>query len=296
MPQIKIYQDDTIPSPMSRLWQIFSSNPLSLAGLWAVGFLLIIALFGPLMAPYPPDLASSHAILLPPSWEKLGTVEHFLGTDELGRDLFSRLLTGTQLTFGLSILVVSISLLIGSLIGALSGMMRGIKSSILSHFLDGLLSIPSLLLAVLIVAIMGPGLSHVCLAVTLALIPQFVRTIHQSVHDELQKDYVTAAKLDGANQLQIFWFVIMPNVWETVIIQTTLAISSAILDIAALGFLGLGAQDPSPEWGTMVSLGVDNLLSYPWTVTIPGIAILFTVLSINLVGDGLKSALTPIRN
>lgn len=111
-----------------------------------------------------------------------------------------------------------------------------------------------------------------------------------------KKEYVTAARLDGANSMQIFWYVIMPNVWEVVIIQTTLAISAAILDIAALGFLSLGAQAPSPEWGAMVAQGMDNLLTAPWAVTIPGLAILFSVLSINLVGDGLRSALAPIRN
>lgn len=296
MPQVNLYQENDIPSPMRKLWQTFSSNPFALTGLWVVIFLMIIAIFGPFIAPYAPNVQSSTSILLPPSWDKIGSVEHFLGTDGLGRDIFSRLLYGAQLTFGMSILVVALALIIGTMIGALSGMMRGLKSSILSHFLDGLLSIPSLLLAILVVAITGPGLDNVFFAVWLALIPQFVRAIHQSVHEELQKEYVTAAKLDGANTVQIFWFVIMPNVWETVIIQTTLAISSAILDIAALGFLGLGAQIPSPEWGAMVALGADNLLTAPWTVTIPGMTILFTVLSVNLVGDGLKSALTPIRN
>ena len=296
MPRISIYQEDGIPSPTVKLWQAFSSNPFALAGLWTVGFLIVIAIFGPLMAPYAPDIQSTESILLPPSWDKLGSVEHFLGTDDLGRDIFSRLLYGAQLTFGMSLLIVTISLAIGAAIGALSGMTKGIKSSILSHFLDGLLSIPSLLLAILVVAVLGPGLGNVFLAVGLALVPQFVRAIHQAIHEELQKEYVTAAKLDGANTLEIFWYVIMPNVWETVIIQTTVAISSAILDVAALGFLGLGAQVPSPEWGAMVLLGVDNLLTAPWTVTLPGLAILFTVLSVNLVGDGLKAALTPIRN
>ena len=143
---------------------------------------------------------------------------------------------------------------------------------------------------------MGPGLNNVFWGVGIAMVPQFVRAIHLAVHEELQKEYVTAAKLDGANSLQVFWYVIMPNVWDVVIIQVTMAISAAILDIAALGFLNLGAQAPSPEWGAMVAQGLDNLLLAPWTVTIPGVAILFTVLSVNLVGDGLRSALAPIRN
>ncbi|MGL5360338.1 MAG: ABC transporter permease subunit, partial [Shewanella sp.] len=210
--------------------------------------------------------------------------------------IFSRLLHGVHLTFGMALLIVITALITGFIIGSFSGMMRGLKSSILGHLLDALLSIPSLLMAILVVAVLGPGLDNVFWAVGIALTPQFVRSIHQSVQEELQKEYVTAARLDGANSLQIFWYVIMPNVWEVVIIQTTLAISAAILDIAALGFLNLGAQAPSAEWGAMIAQGMDNLLTAPWTVTIPGLAILFSVLAINLVGDGLRSALAPIRN
>ncbi|NMH64439.1 ABC transporter permease subunit [Shewanella salipaludis] len=295
MRPIKIYQEDQIPSPTLRLWMLFSANPFALAGLWGVCTLLLLTLFGTYIAPFSPEAQDPRALLLPPSWDPAGTVEHFLGTDDLGRDIFSRLLHGARLTFGMSLSIVATALSMGFVIGSISGMMHGLKSSILGHLLDALLSIPSLLMAILVVAVMGPGLNNVFWAVGIALTPQFVRAIHQSVHEELQKEYVTAAKLDGANGLQIFWFVIMPNVWETVIIQTTLAISAAILDIAALGFLNLGAQAPSPEWGAMVSQGLDNLLTAPWTVTIPGVAILFSVLAINLVGDGLRSALTPIR-
>ncbi|MGL4712657.1 MAG: ABC transporter permease subunit [Shewanella sp.] len=296
MPPVKIYQEDQIASPTMRVWLNFSANPFALAGLWTIVFLLLLTLFGPMIAPFPPEAQDPRALLLPPSWDPSGTVEHFLGTDDLGRDIFSRLLHGPHLTFGMALLIVVTALFMGFIIGSLSGMMRGLKSSILAHLLDALLSIPSLLMAILVVAVMGPGLENVFWAVGIALTPQFVRSIHQAVHEELQKEYVTAARLDGANSIQIFWYVIMPNVWEVVIIQTTLAISAAILDIAALGFLNLGAQAPSPEWGAMVAQGMDNLLTAPWAVTIPGLAILFSVLSINLVGDGLRSALAPIRN
>ncbi|PMG29439.1 peptide ABC transporter permease [Shewanella sp. 10N.286.52.C2] len=296
MPAIKIYQDEHIASPMMQLWKAFASNPFAVAGLWAVIFLLLLVVLGQLLAPYPPEMQNPDAILLPPSWDALGHVSHFLGTDDLGRDLFSRLLHGVRLTFGMSLIVVLCALIVGFIIGSLSGMMRGLKSSILGHLLDALLSIPSLLLAILVVAVTGPGLINVFWAVGLALTPQFVRAIHQAVHEELQKEYVIAAKLDGASQIQIFWYVIMPNVWEVVIIQTTIAISVAILDIAALGFLNLGAQAPSSEWGAMIFQGLNSQLIAPWSITIPGLAILFTVLSINLVGDGLRSALAPIRN
>ncbi|WP_394494557.1 ABC transporter permease subunit [Shewanella sp. ENK2] len=296
MPINHLYKEEQITSPLRELWRSFASNPFAVAGLWAVIFLLILVALGPLLAPFQPEMQNPNAILLPPSWDPTGHVSHFLGTDDLGRDLFSRILHGVRLTFGMSLIVVVCALVVGFIIGSLSGMMRGLKSSILGHLFDALLSIPSLLLAILVVAVTGPGLSNVFWAVGIALTPQFVRAIHQAVHEELQKEYVTAARLDGASSLQIFWYVIMPNVWEVVIIQTTIAISVAILDIAALGFLNLGAQAPSSEWGSMIFQGLSSLLIAPWTITIPGLAILFTVLSINLVGDGLRSALAPIRN
>lgn len=296
MAQTKIYLDDAIPSPAMKVWRVFASKPQALAGLWGVGMLLLLTLVGHYLAPFAAEFQDPDALLLPPSWNSNGTVEHFLGTDDLGRDIFSRLLYGVQLTFGTAVAIVSSALVVGVIIGSISGMMSGLKSSILGHLLDALLSIPSLLMAILVVAVTGPGLSNVFWAVGISLTPQFVRAIHQTVHEELQKEYVTAARLDGANALQIFWYVIMPNVWETVIIQTTLAVSAAILDIAALGFLNLGAQAPQPEWGAMVLQGLDSFLTAPWTVTIPGLAILLSVLSVNLVGDGLRSALTPMRN
>ncbi|RLV59332.1 ABC transporter permease subunit [Parashewanella curva] len=296
MARIRIYQDDAIPSPTKRTWMAFSSNPFALIGLWLLFVLVFVMLFGELLAPFPPELQDPNALLLPPSWDQSGTVTHFFGTDELGRDILSRVLHGTHLTFGLSLIVVVAALIIGFLLGSLSGMMSGIKSSILGHLLDALLSIPSLILAMLVVAVLGAGLENVFWAVGLALVPQFVRAIHQAIHEELQKEYVTAARLDGANSLQIYWYVIMPNVWDIVIIQVTLALSVAVLDIAALGFLNLGAQAPSPEWGAMVMQGTEHFLIAPWTVTIPGVAILITVLAINLVGDGLRSALSPQRN
>lgn len=296
MPPIKIYQQDYIASPVVRVWQTFSRNPFALVGLWTIIFLLLLSVIAPFIAPYPLNEQNQQLLLLPPSWDSEGQVEYFLGTDDLGRDILTRILYGIQLTFGMSLVVVVCALVLGFVIGSISGMMRGLKSSILGHLLDALLSIPSLLMAILIVAVLGPGLTHIFWAVGISLVPQFIRAIHQAVHEELQKEYVTAARLDGANELQIFWYVIMPNVWETLIIQVTMSFSAAILDIAALGFLNLGAQAPSPEWGAMIGQGLDNLLLAPWVVTLPGLAILITVLAVNLVGDGLRSAVKQLRN
>ncbi|GLP94841.1 ABC transporter permease subunit [Paraferrimonas sedimenticola] len=289
------YLDEPIRSPSRQLWRQFRRNPFSLLGLWGLSMLMLIMLLGPWLAPFPAEMQNQQALLLPPSWADDGVVRHFLGTDDLGRDIWSRLLHGAHLTFGSAILVVGLTLTVGFAIGAVSGTLTGLKSSILGHLLDALLSIPSLLLAILFAAVLGPGLSNVLWAVGLALLPQFVHTVHHAIHDEMQKAYVTAARLDGANRRQIFWFVVMPNVWDTLIVTTTLSVSVAILDIAALGFLGLGAQSPTPEWGAMVAQSMDNLLLAPWTITIPGFAILFSVLAINLVGDGLRSALNALQ-
>ncbi|WP_163930383.1 ABC transporter permease subunit [Paraferrimonas sp. SM1919] len=285
-----IYLDEAIATPLQLAWARFIKNPLAIAGLWVLIILALVMVFAPWISPYPPEQQHLHAQLLPPSWNTNGQVDFFLGTDELGRDILSRLIHGSSQTFGNALLVVNIALFVGFITGSISGMTRGVKSSILSHLLDALLSIPTLLLAILIVAVTGPGIENTLWAVCLTLIPQFVRNIHNTIHTEMQKEYVTAARLDGANRQQIYWYVVMPNVWDSLILQITLALSTAILDIAALGFLGLGAQSPSVEWGAMVSQGAANLLYAPWTVTIPGLAILFSVLATNFVGDGLRRA------
>ena len=286
-----IYQEETIPSPLLQTWRNFSSYPLAMVGLWTMAVLVLISILAPVIAPYEPDYQNLDALLDPPSWHADGYVNHFLGTDDLGRDILSRLFYGTRATFGNSLIVVTCALLIGGLIGVLSGMSHGLKSSFLNHLLDATLAIPSLLLAIVFVAISGPGINNVMLAVGIALIPQFVRAIHNGVHQELNKEYVVAAKLDGANSLQVFTHTIFPNLLDTIILQTTLALSAAILEIATLGFLNLGAQAPSPEWGTMLSQGLDLLFVAPWAVTLPGLAILVSVLATNLVGDGLQRAL-----
>lgn len=295
MGEFNIYFEEKIPSLWQSIWESFTKSPLALIGLWSLMLIVSVSIIGPFIAPYPASYQDPNALLMPPSWADAGSVEHFLGTDDLGRDLFSRILHGAHLTFGYALVVVFISLVIGFIIGSLSGVTRGLKASVLSHLLDTLLSTPPLVLAILFAAVLGPGLLNVIWAVGLALIPRFVRAIHNAVHEEMQKEYVVAARLDGASNWQVFYDSILPNLWNTVIVQTTLAFSVAILDIAALGFLGLGSQSPSPEWGAMVEQGLDNVLTAPWTVTMPGMAILFSVLAANIVGDGLRNALQEGR-
>lgn len=286
-----IYQEETIPSPQQQIWRNFSSSPLAMFGLWIfIGF-VFITIFAPLIAPYPPGHLHTDALLMPPSWQPNGHVAYFFGTDDLGRDILSNLIYGTRTTFGASLIVTITALCCGCIIGIFSGMSHGLKSSILNHLLDAASAIPSLLLAIVFVAISGPGMLNVMLAVGIALTPQFTRATHNAVHHELSKEYVTASKLDGANKFQMFFYSILPNILDTLVIQTTLAISIAIIDIATLGFLKIGAQSPLSEWGTMLSDGLDLIFIAPWNVAFPGFAIFISVLSINIIGYGLQRAL-----
>ncbi|GAA4872024.1 ABC transporter permease subunit [Ferrimonas pelagia] len=295
MANTSLYHEDKIPSPWHQIWRHYQSRPSAVVGLWALLLVVFLSLFGPLIAPFSAEQQATEHLLAPPSWFADGSVDYFLGTDALGRDLLSRLLHGAHLTFGYAALIVWVALCLGFVIGTLSGASKGLQSSVLGHLLDALLSLPSLLLALLFAAVLGPGAHNVFWAVGLALLPGFVRVVHNAIHEEMQKEYVMAARLDGASRWQLLRYVIWPNITDPVVVHTTLAFSTAILDIAVLGFLSLGTQAPSPEWGSMVREGTNNVLSAPWTVTMPGLAILFSVLATNLVGDGLRQAIAEER-
>jgi len=291
MAKDKIYQEEEFPTPMMQLWHNFRQSPVVVIGFGCFLFLTLLAIFAPIITPY--NAVENHldSLLLPPSWNNDGDVSYLLGTDNLGRDMLSRLIHGTSLTFGLSFIVVIISLFFGVVIGSFSALTSGIKSSFLNHFLDVILSIPSLLIAIVIVAILGPGLNNTLWAIVMVLIPQFVHVTRNAVKEEFTKDYVLASKLDGASSIRILHYSIFPNIIEKIIGQATLAQSAAILDIAALGFLGLGAPIPMPEWGAMLATGIDNFYIAPWTVYLPGLAILFSVVATNLVGEGMRHAI-----
>ena len=287
----RTYPDIRIPSPVTQTWLAYKENPIAMAALWGMLCLLLVVVLGPSMVTYDPQQQDPNALLLPPSWTPSGTLAHFLGTVDLGRDLLSRLVHGARLTFGSAVVATLIAMLCGGTIGVLGGMSQGLKSSVLHHMLDTLLSVPSLLLAIVLVAVLGPGLDNAVLAVTLSLTPQFIRAIYHAVNNELQKEYIVAVRLDGSPPLRILRLAILPNIVDTVVAQTTRALCTAILDISAICFLGIGAQSPSPEWGTMLADGMDLMYIGAWTVTLPGFAIIFSVLITNLVGDGLRSAI-----
>ncbi|EFP95442.1 ABC transporter permease subunit [Vibrio caribbeanicus] len=285
-----VYQKERIPTQFERFWRSFRSNNLAMFGMWCFILLFIITLLSPFIVPHDP-LAQSSELLIPPSWDQAGTIDYFLGTDDLGRDILSRLIDGTRSTFGAAILITLISTLLGCSIGVLAGMTKGMISSTLNHLLDTVMSIPSMLLAIIFVSFLGFGEFNILLAIGLALIPRFVRSVYIAVHNEVEKDYIMAARLDGANDFYLLWNSILPNILVVIAIEVTAALSIAILDIAALGFLGLGEQAPSTEWGAVIGDSVELIYLAPWTVTLPGLMIMFSVIIINLVGEGVRQAL-----
>lgn len=291
MPRVKLYYEERAPSPLQQVWHQFRHNLWAMSALHVLGFLILVTLFAPLLAPYSPTEQFSDAISLSPAWTETGTVRFILGTDELGRDMLSRLLYGSRLSFGLPLLVVLSAALVGMPLGALAAMSVGVKSSTLKHFLDVLLSIPSLLLALIIVAILGPGLDNALIAIWLVLIPQFLHATRNAIHAQRHQDYVIAAQLNGVSRRYLLFVVIFPNTVKMLVVQLSMAWSTAILDIAALGFLGLGAQSPSSEWGTMLAKSLEVAYSSPWVMALPGLALFIALMAVNIVGDSLESAI-----
>lgn len=288
--QPQFYQQPKIPSTATRWAKSFSKNKLALSALILLCCILFIAIFAPWIAPYDPTL-QFQALSMPPYWYPEGKIQFIFGTDDLGRDLFSRLVYGARLSLKLATTVVLIAASIGILFGGITALTNTWLDNLILRLTDLILALPSLLLAIVIVALIGPGLPNAIYAVAIVLIPHFILVSRNAIKHELSKDYVTAMTLDGASQLRLFTHSIFPNILPSLVVQLTLAFSTAILEISALGFLGLGAQAPHPEWGTILSESYVYLSIAPWTVTLPGLAIFFTLMSINLVGDGLRDAM-----
>jgi len=289
--RFSLYQEEYHPSPLENVWIEFRRSHLAVVGLGILLIFLVITLVAPLLTPYDPNLQNTNTITLPPSWEANGSVSHLFGTDALGRDVFSRLLYGIRITFGSSLIIVAIAVFVGVGIGALAGLLSGVRSSVVNHLFDSIMSIPTLLIAIVVVAILGTGLFNTMLAITLALIPQFIHQTRSFVKAELKKDYVVLDRLDGASSSRIFFTSILPGMYELIVVQATIALSIAILDVSALGFLNLGAQNPSIELGQMLSQSLEVAYDSPWLVALPGLFIFLMVLAVNVVGEGLRSAL-----
>ena len=274
-------------------WFYFSENRGAVIGLWVFLALIVLAILEPLIAPHAPNAQYRDAVLLPPFWQEGGRSAYLLGTDQVGRDLLSRLLYGAQFSLFIGIVVTTLALTGGIFVGVIAGYFRGWVDTVIMRLMDIILAFPSLLLALVLVAVLGPGLMNAMIAIALVLQPHFVRLTRAAVMAEKGRDYVVAAKVAGARPLRLMFRTILPNCMAPLIVQATLSFSTAILDAAALGFLGMGAQPPTPEWGTMLAEAREFILRAWWVVTLPGVAILVTVLAINLMGDGLRDALDP---
>lgn len=286
----------TDPSRRARLaefWYYFSENRGAVIGLVFFIFLVLLAIFAPLIAPHDPTQQYRDAVLVPPVWQEGGRSAFLLGTDAVGRDMLSRLIFGTQFSLFVGVIVTTLSLVVGVVFGVIAGYFRGWVDTVIMRVMDIILAFPSLLLALVLVAILGPGLVNAMIAISLVYQPHFVRLARAAVMSEKSRDYVVAAKVAGAGHARLMFKTILPNCMAPLIVQATLSFSSAILDAAALGFLGMGAQPPTPEWGTMLAEAREFIQSKWWVVTLPGVAILITVLAINLMGDGLRDALDP---
>jgi dipeptide transport system permease protein len=279
--------------PLRDFWGYFSANRGAVAGLVFVIAVLLMAAFANVLAPYPPDLTNSAVFLKPPAWQAGGSWAYPLGTDAIGRDILSRLIYGARLSLTIGIAVVALAIVVGIALGLIAGFLRGIVEIAIMRLMDIILTLPSLLLAIVIVAILGPGLMNAMLAVVVVVLPHYVRITRAAVITETSKDYVTAARASGATQLRLMFSEVLPNCAAPLIVQASLGVSTAILDAAALGFLGLGAQPPASEWGTMLADAREFVLRAWWVVTLPGLMILLTVLAFNLLGDGLRDALDP---
>ena len=278
---------------LREFWFYFSENRGAVIGLWVFLFLVIVAIAAPLVAPHSPVEQYRDAFLKPPAWDAEGSWKFILGTDAVGRDILSRLIYGARFSLFIGFFVVTMAVISGVTLGLIAGFFRGAVDVVIMRIMDVVLAFPSLLLALVMVAILGPGLLNAMIAIAIVLQPHFVRLTRASVMNEASRDYVTSARVAGASPFYLMRHTILPNCLGPVIVQGTLSFSSAILDAAALGFLGLGAQAPTPEWGTMLAEAREFILRAWWVVTLPGLMILITVLAINLMGDGLRDALDP---
>ncbi len=268
-------------------------NRTGVAGLIVTLLFALTAILAPAISPHDPDENSLYDQLKPPVWNEGGSPKNLLGTDDLGRDMLSRLIYGARVSLALGIVSVGIALVFGSVLGSLAGYYKGWPDNLIMRFMDIILAFPYTLLAIVIVAYLGPGLRNAMIAIGVINIPRFARIIRASVMEEYEKDYVTATRAVGASNRRIIFNAIFPNCLAPIIVQASLGFGAAILDAAGLSFLGLGAQPPLSEWGAMIAQGRSMILRAWWVMTFPGIAILLAVLGFNLLGDGLRDALDP---
>ena len=281
------------PSPTREFLAAFSANRGALLAFVVFAAVVLGALFAPWLAPHDPVQQFRDHMLTPPVWQADGLAQFPLGTDELGRCLLSRLLFGARVSLLIGAASVLLALLPGVALGLVAAFHPRWISPVIMRLMDILLALPGLLLAIAVITILGPGLVNTVIAIAVGALPGYVRLVRGSALAEMGREYVTASRVAGAGPLRLMFDTVLPNCLAPLIVNATLAFSSAILETAALGFLGLGVQPPLPEWGSMLSAARDYIERAPWVVTMPGLTILVTVLAINLMGDGLRDALDP---
>lgn len=284
--ELSVQEEKLIP-PWKEAWLSFCKNRLALIGLGIVIFFIILAIIAPVIAPYSFKEQDLTKRLLAPS------SEHWFGTDDFGRDIFSRVVYGARISLWVGFFSVLGSVVLGTALGIISGYYGRWVDAIISRIFDIMLAFPSILLAIAVVAILGPSLQNALIAIAVINIPNFGRLVRSKVLSVKQEEYIMAARAVGMRDSRILFRHILPNSISPVIVQATLAIATAIIEAAALGFLGMGAQAPTPEWGKMLSDSKQYLMQAPWTLFFPGMAIMLTVLGFNLMGDGLRDVLDP---
>jgi dipeptide transport system permease protein len=278
---------------MREFWRSFRQNRGAVFGMGLMMLLIVLSITADIVTPFSPVEQYRDSFLVPPPWMEGGTFRYLLGTDDVGRDIFSRLIFGARLSLMIGFSVVTLALTVGTTLGLIAAFTGGLIDTIIMRVMDVILVFPSLLLAIVIVAILGPGLFNAMLAVSVVFLPGYTRLVRASALSELARDYVTATRSAGAGTMRLMFDTVLPNCMAPLIVQATLGFSNAILDAAALGFLGLGAQPPTPEWGTMLAGALQYYQRAWWVLAFPGLAILITVLAFNLFGDGLRDALDP---
>lgn len=282
--QVKIEKPE---SKIKQMWDALTQNKAAVVGMVVIIFLIFIAIFGRWLMPYDPNYGDMAINKQPPS------AAHWFGTDEQGRDIFSRIIDGTRVSLSVGLQAVGFALVLGTVFGAVAGYKGGKLDTIIMRFMDVMMSIPDILLAITLMAALGRGIDKAVIAIGLVTIPEYARIVRGSIMSIKDSEYVQAAKVIGNNDFTIIFKHILPNVLSPIIVRATLGISAAILNTAALGFLGLGVQPPYAEWGDMLGRARSFIFEAPYMLIFPGIAITITVLAFNLLGDGLRDAFDP---